>query len=165
MMPKMRSISTLQAPAVKGVAARVKKLPGGGYSFVLPLPPSANDYWNAIPWTNPNSGKLVARNVPSKLAREYKAMAASVASAAGVRPLEGNLRLTLVVHMGAGDLSNRVKVLEDSLIGVAYADDKQNKELHVYHVSNRTNPKVEVTVEPIAKPKNQEEQLKTNEKR
>lgn len=93
-----------------------------GQPFTLPYPPSANLYWRST-----------ARGVyVSAAAKLYKLQAAQDALRQGVEPIEGTVALHLDVYRprAAGDLSNRIKVLEDALIGVAYDDDAQVVEIH-----------------------------------
>lgn len=85
--------------------------------FVLPMPPSTNRLYRN--WNG--------RQVKSTEARTYSGVASMRAFAQGVRPLDCPVALTLVFYFirSNADLNNRVKCLEDSLIGVAYIDDKQ----------------------------------------
>jgi crossover junction endodeoxyribonuclease RusA len=91
-------------------------------TFTLPYPPSANRYWRSF------GGHVVV----STEAKQYKASAALMARSSGVIPVDGDVVLHLDVYRPrkAGDLSNRIKVLEDALIGVAYIDDAQVVEIH-----------------------------------
>lgn len=87
----------------------------------LPLPPSANDYWE-IGWHAKKPCLIL-----SKKARGYKTGVAMLHRGV-VRALEGRVALELVVHFpksSRSDVSNRIKVLEDALQGVAYANDRQ----------------------------------------
>jgi Holliday junction resolvase RusA-like endonuclease len=97
--------------------------------FELPYPPSANRYWRSDRGGRPH---LHAR-------------------AAGLTPLEGPVRLTLIVFRPrrAGDLSNRIKVLEDALNGIAYADDGQVVELHAYLRDDKHRPRVELSLRAL----------------
>jgi crossover junction endodeoxyribonuclease RusA len=81
----------------------------------LPFPPSANVYWRTFR----------GMTVVSKEARQYKEFVAALLH--NVLPLAGALSLVIEYHFPteAGDLSNRIKVLEDALNGIAYEDDKQ----------------------------------------
>jgi crossover junction endodeoxyribonuclease RusA len=105
-------------------------------SIVLPLPPSANVYWR-----NYNG-----RTVVSESAQAYKAGVWLVAQQAGFRPYTTPVALYVHVYRArkAGDLDNFAKVLLDSLCGVAYADDDQIIELHMWRHDDKANPRVEV---------------------
>ena len=85
--------------------------------FVLPMPPSANRYWRHF------RGMMVV----SDEARTYRGVASMRAFATGLRPMDCPVALTLVFYLirSDADVSNRIKILEDALNGVAYADDKQ----------------------------------------
>ena len=49
----------------------------------------------------------------------------------------------------AGDTTNRIKLLEDALQGIAYEDDNQVTEVHALRLEDPGNPRVEVRVEPL----------------
>lgn len=87
--------------------------------LLLPMPPSANRYWR-----NTNTGSHVSRE-----AREYKELVKNGTS--GVEMLHGRLSLTLVYYglPKIADMDNRIKVLVDSLKGIAYVDDAS-----IYHL-------------------------------
>ncbi len=106
--------------------------------ITLPLPPSTNRYW--MHWRN--------RVVLSPEARAYKASAKKRALALGLRPLLGQLCLRLWVYRAQrrGDLSNRIKVLEDALEGVAYENDSQVWRLEATLGDDAKNPRVEIEV-------------------
>lgn len=105
-------------------------------NFTLPYPPSANRYWRMA------RGHIHKSNE----ARDYQRNAAMCALAAGVRPLDGNVSVTLSVFRPAkrGDLDNTQKVLLDALKGVAYHDDAQVTEIHAKRFEDKENPRVEV---------------------
>jgi crossover junction endodeoxyribonuclease RusA len=111
--------------------------------LTLPYPPSANRYWRNY------NGRMVV----SDEARVYKELVAYewLAQSHGADCLEGNVSLTLKVYRPrkSGDLSNRIKVLEDALNGLAYEDDSQVKELHAYRYDDKLNPRVEVEIEAV----------------
>lgn len=104
----------------------------------LPLPPSANRYWRL------GRGHLY----PSEEARAYKLSALVRAKSQGMRVMSGPVVLSLTVYREAkrGDLSNRIKVLEDALQGVAYENDSQVCELHAAQFEDPANPRVRITV-------------------
>ncbi|HXI15179.1 MAG TPA: RusA family crossover junction endodeoxyribonuclease [Chloroflexota bacterium] len=109
-------------------------------NVTLPYPPSSNRYWRTDRGGRPHL---------SDEAKAYKLDVLLFAVAAGLRPLEGPVRLTLTIFRPrrAGDLSNRIKILEDALNGIAWGDDKQIVELHAYRKEDKTNPRAEVTIE------------------
>jgi Holliday junction resolvase RusA-like endonuclease len=87
----------------------------------------------------------------SQVARDYQRTVKLTALAAGVRPLKGDVVLTIAVYRErkVGDLSNRIKIVEDALIGVAYLDDKQVVELHATRHDDPADPRLVVTVGPL----------------
>jgi crossover junction endodeoxyribonuclease RusA len=114
--------STAPKPTDNGYAVRA--LPGGGYSFHTPLPPSTNQLWR----------KWRGRMVLNPVARDFKQQVALHSLAMGVKPLSGDVVLTIIVYppdKRRADISNRVKCLEDALIGCAYHDDEQVSDLIV----------------------------------
>jgi len=86
------------------------------------------------------------RVVKSKEARTYEAAVRALAKKTEVRT--GPIRLTLRWYRAAkrGDLTNRIKVVEDSLQGILYRNDKQIIELHAYRYEDPSNPRLEVEV-------------------
>jgi crossover junction endodeoxyribonuclease RusA len=107
-------------------------------SFTLPLPPSANRYWR-------RAGKHL---YISQEARAYKRDAAITARLASVKPLDGNLAVSLRIYRQrkAGDLDNKIKVCLDALNGIAYHDDNQIVEIHAYRYDDKANPRVEIDI-------------------
>lgn len=114
----------------------------------LPLPPSANDYW-VIGWHRRKPCLVLSRE-----ARAYKAAIAIRGHLERRVPLEGPVSLALVVHFanGRSDLSNRIKVLEDALQGVAYRNDRQVVRLIAEAGPRAYPPSVEVEVLPWPSP-------------
>lgn len=88
----------------------------------LPLPPSANVYWKV--WR----GHMHV----SEEARAYKQQARWYCLSNGIEPLVGEVKLSVDVYMvnKRRDLDNTLKVLGDSLNGIAYHDDNQVVEIH-----------------------------------
>ena len=109
--------------------------------LTLPYPPSANRYWRHTR----RGGLYVAPE-----AKAYKQTVAALGLKEGARPLAGDVSLTLRVYrpQRSGDLSNRIKVLEDALRGVAFGDDKQVARLLAERFEDKHNPRVEVEVSP-----------------
>lgn len=83
--------------------------------------------------------------------REYEALVASCARAAGVRPIEGPVRLKAVFYFAAhppGDLDNYIKSLADGLNGIAWRDDRQVVRLEAEKVVAGGEERAEVEVGP-----------------
>jgi crossover junction endodeoxyribonuclease RusA len=109
------------------------------YRFVLPVGPSANDYWRPVR----------SRIVDTDAARAYKERTKLELLTQGVRPVAGPLAVWLHWHrktLVRADLGNRIKVLEDALNRVAWDDDSQIEEIHAYRHHDPANPRVELTV-------------------
>jgi crossover junction endodeoxyribonuclease RusA len=123
--------------------------------ITLPYPPSANIYWrHRVAF---KGRKPYVQTYISPDAKSYKNHVQIIALQSRIKPIEGEVILRLDVYRPrkSGDLSNRIKVLEDALIGLAYADDKQVCELHVRRFDDAKNPRVEVMIEPRAKESNE----------
>lgn len=107
--------------------------------FTVDYPPTANLYWRHV------RGRVIV----SADAKAYRHKTALVALQAGCRPLQGNVRVRLDVYRPRkiGDLDNTLKVLLDSLRGIAYEDDKQVTEIVARRFDDKTNPRVEVELE------------------
>lgn len=112
-------------------------------TLTLTFPPSANRYWrrgrNGVIYT-------------SKEALKYKEGVAKQCAFQGIKPLQGNIKITVHCYMPQTnrDLGNTAKCLEDSLQGFLYQNDLQIVEQHYYRheaVSpKKTNAKVVITV-------------------
>lgn len=110
--------------------------------FVLPYPPSANAYWRTVK----------NRTYVTNEARRYKrdALLAAKAQRNGATLVPTcTVSVTVSVYrpQKRGDLDNTIKVLLDSLKGVAFVDDAQVVELHATRHDDASNPRVVVTVE------------------
>lgn len=107
----------------------------------LPYPPSSNRYWR----------NFRGRMVVSEEARNYKESIGLIANAAGLQPVDGDVRVMLHIRRPAKrrDLDNHVKVLLDSLQGHAYGNDNQIRELHITMADAPRAPGVTVTIEAI----------------
>jgi crossover junction endodeoxyribonuclease RusA len=105
----------------------------------LPLPPTANLYWRI--WRG--------RAVTSGEARAYRETAALSAKTQGMRCIDkGDVSVSLTFYRSSrrGDLDNRIKVLLDSLRGVAFKDDAQVQRLLAEQHEDAARPRVEVWV-------------------
>lgn len=93
--------------------------------MVFDYPPSANRYWRV--W----GGRVVR----STEARSYKTACQIVAAREKIKPVAGDVSVTIILHPkmtknGAAsktriDLDNALKVVIDAMQGVAYANDSQ----------------------------------------
>jgi Holliday junction resolvase RusA-like endonuclease len=48
-----------------------------------------------------------------------------------------------------GDLDNRLKISQDALKGICFADDKQIVEIHAYRFDDKANPRIEIDLKEI----------------
>jgi crossover junction endodeoxyribonuclease RusA len=137
--------------------------------LTLPYPISANRYWRPV-----HIGKHITI-VPTKDAKQYRTDIAWMATASGVHaPIKGRLAVTIALYphrpldwqarqrkdgdawddsVECIDLDNTVKVLLDSLKGVAFDDDKWVRKLQCERMEPDTKGKrVVVTIEPYKRP-------------
>jgi Holliday junction resolvase RusA-like endonuclease len=108
-------------------------------TITLPYPPTSNHRL-----LRGNRGKLVL----SSEARSYKNTVRLLCAAKRLRPLLGDvvLKINFFRPRRIGDVSNRIKTLEDALSGFAFEDDSQVAELHVARFEDKDNPRAEVSV-------------------
>lgn len=69
---------------------------------------------------------------------------------ARVVPLKGTLQWKAIAYFPdrRGDLSNRIKILEDALNGVAWDDDSQVEAISIVRGLDKKNPRIEIEVTP-----------------
>lgn len=110
-------------------------------ALILPYPPSTNHLYATVR----------GRRVLTKEGRLFKERASMLALASGMRPLDGELTVTVNIFRPrrAGDLDNSLKSLLDSLRGVAWHDDSQVKRIEAERFEDKADPRVEITVEPV----------------
>jgi crossover junction endodeoxyribonuclease RusA len=114
--------------------------------LILPWPPSVNTYWRAVR----------GRNILSAKGRDYKRAAGSAIAIAGFPKFRGRCGIVLVLHPPDNrirDVDNTLKPVLDALVseGVIEADDSRILRWirgEWATTESRTNPRVEVTVEP-----------------
>ena len=113
-------------------------------TLTLPYPISANRYWASRVITPKDGGRPMAMTYVTPEAKAYREQCASIARAAGVRPLSGRIRLYAQLYphrpldwerrqrklgetwddsVQCIDLGNCEKVMSDALQGVVFADD------------------------------------------
>jgi crossover junction endodeoxyribonuclease RusA len=111
-------------------------------TLTLPYPPSSNRYWR-----HSKNGKPYV----SEEAKAYKsAVFYAVPSVLRNRLITGELAVTFKFYrpLKSGDLSNRIKILEDALQGVLFNDDKQIIEIHAFRFDDKESPRVEIEISP-----------------
>lgn len=123
---------------------------GDTIKLVLPVPVSANSYWRSRVVQGAGR-KAMAITYLSAQAKAYKAVVKTIG--ADCEPFRGPVRLTARVYRArrAGDLSNAIKVTEDSLIGIAIEDDAQVVEHHWHQDIDRQNPRIEIEIVSLDK--------------
>lgn len=106
--------------------------------ITLDFPPSANRYYRH------NRG-VTHR---SEEANAYRDSVYLLWRTSGIEPLEGLVSVSLTFYRPAkrGDLDNRIKVLLDSIQGLAYHNDSQIAEIHAYRNDDKNYPRVVVEV-------------------
>lgn len=120
--------------------------------LVLDFPPSTNRMWRTT-----FRGRK-PRTYKNPTAVSYSELVATKAQLQclnqGWRPTDQATAVTMRFFFPtrAGDLSNRIKVVEDALNGIAWRDDKQTKEMHLFRELDRTRPRVEILVEVVTWP-------------
>lgn len=113
--------------------------------LTLPEPPSANRIWR--------NGR--GRTYTSQAARDFKQAVYAACILAGItKPVflahsQVKLTMTWYRQRKAGDLSNRIKVVEDALNGLVWVDDRQVSEIHVRRVDGERPGRLTLTVEAI----------------
>lgn len=109
-------------------------------AFTVPGPPVAKQR----PRVTLKRGRVMTYT--PKATAEYERNVAWTAKAAGAKPIEGPVAVTLRFFGGRGDVDNRTKSVLDGMNAICYADDEQVKELHVYVATSSKKPRTEVEV-------------------
>lgn len=110
--------------------------------LTLPMPPSTNRIWRT-------SGGRTYRSA------DYVTFLAEAQAACMVarlnNPTSKPVELTMHFYMARknGDVSNRIKALEDALKGFAFVDDLQVVALHAFRLMDAKRPRVEVEVREV----------------
>ena len=109
--------------------------------LTLPWPPSSNRLWRNC------RGVMVK----SDEARAYQLEIAMRARVKGLRPRDGEVKVTLDFYRPrkSGDLDNRIKVVLDGLQGTAFKDDSQVVEILARRHDDPAHPRVEAKIEYV----------------
>ena len=124
--------------------------------FRIPYPPSVNNLyglrclkirgrWTAVPYKTGEHGDYLGAVGNAVRVAQLRDPSLSVL------PLSGLLRLTIRLYRPRqiGDWDNPLKALNDSLNGVAWGDDAQVCEGHVYRLDDKHDPRVEVEITAV----------------
>lgn len=107
--------------------------------LTLPWPPSVNHYYLRL-----SNGRLILSPEGRAFRDEAKYRANQAVDY--IFHMAVGMQVDLYRPTKHGDIDNPLKACLDSLIGIAYDDDKQVTELHVYRYDDKDNPRVEVTI-------------------
>lgn len=119
-------------------------------SLTLPEPPSANRYWRTR--VGGRASRAFVQTYLSAEAKQFKADVETYCVLHGIRPIEGDVKISVVwhrAHAGRGDLGNRLKVVEDALQGWAYWNDSQVAKIEMARITAPGRAFIVVEVEPI----------------
>lgn len=108
--------------------------------FTLPYPPSVNHYLG-------HTGRMYR----TQKANDYKNTVDKILHDHEVEPLEKPLCVTIKAYRPRkiGDIDGILKVALDAMNKLAYVDDKQIVELHVYRGDDKHNPRLEVEIHEV----------------
>jgi Holliday junction resolvase RusA-like endonuclease len=105
------------------------------------------------PASKANSRRLVTIRGQARLIKSQKALDYVAAVKRTYPPLvpllEGNLRMTADVYYASRRPDLDVSLILDALEGIAYRNDRQVREMHLYHHLDRENPRAEITLEEM----------------
>lgn len=93
-------------------------------------------------------GRNGTRTFTPRSTKDFERDVAFEAKAARVRRIPGAVRIVLRFFDGHGDWDNLAKAICDALNGIAYDDDRQIVEAHVYLTKGEGKPRTEVEVSP-----------------
>lgn len=114
-------------------------------TLVLPWPPALNHLYRMV------MVKGSPRMLISARGRAYKEECGWEAKRQGARPQKGSLAVTMVLYrpQKRGDIDGFQKAVFDSVNGIAWEDDGQVEELHVYRRDDKLRPRVEMTIAAV----------------
>ena len=92
------------------------------------------------------------RAVTPKRTRDYENTVALYARGAGVRPIDGAVRLRLELYYDDRrwrDIDNAIKSIQDALEGIAYENDRQIYALEAVKHTGCDEARAEITIEEM----------------
>jgi Holliday junction resolvase RusA-like endonuclease len=105
------------------------------------------------PASKANSRRLVTIRGQARLIKSQKALDYVAAIKRTYPPLvpllEGDLRMTADVFYASRRPDLDVSLILDALQDIVYRNDRQVREMHLYHHLDRANPRAEITLEEI----------------
>jgi Holliday junction resolvase RusA-like endonuclease len=118
--------------------------------LVLPYPPGVNSlYGHRVMQVR---GRAMAVPYKTHEHREYmeQASAATLLAVPWPKDVELAVRVVLFRPRRIGDIDGPIKTLFDALNGRVWVDDSQITDLHVTRRDDKANPRVEVSIQPVA---------------
>lgn len=109
--------------------------------LVLPYPPSLNHLY----------ATYRGNRILSVRGKEFKNEVLALCLQKRLRPVDGDVMVTFTAYRPKkqGDLDNLIKIIQDSLKGSAWHDDKQVVEIHAYRRDDKLNPRVEIEISEV----------------
>jgi Holliday junction resolvase RusA-like endonuclease len=105
------------------------------------------------PASKANSRRLVTIRGQARLIKSQKALDYVAAVKRTYPPLvpllEGDLRMVADVYYATRRPDLDASLILDALEGIAYRNDRQVREMHLYHHLDRENPRAEITLEEM----------------
>jgi Holliday junction resolvase RusA-like endonuclease len=105
------------------------------------------------PASKANSRRLVTIRGQARLIKSQKALDYVAAVKRTYPPLspllEGDLRMTADVYYASRRPDLDVSLILDALQDIVYRNDRQVREMHLYHHLDRANPRAEITLEEM----------------
>ena len=105
------------------------------------------------PASKSNSRRLVTIGGRARFIKSQKALDYVASLREQVTPMQplltGDIRMTAHVYYASRRPDLDVSLILDALQGIAYENDRQVKEMHLYHHLDRDNPRAVISLEEI----------------
>jgi Holliday junction resolvase RusA-like endonuclease len=111
--------------------------------ITLPYPPATNNLYATVR----------GRRVKTQRCRDFHADVHALALEAGIKRMAGELSLSVDIYRPrrSGDLDNTLKIIQDSLTGLAWDDDSQVVEIHARRFDDKDNPRAVITIQEVTR--------------